>query len=345
MSSYRIESSGVIGAVGDHAVGTVHAAAPAGPGAGADEGGPTVGIVAALPEEHVPMEAMIAGARRSDVPDDRAAYRLGTVASVDPARPHPVVLTLSGDTGNASAADACTNLVRSFPSVGYVLMVGIAAGVPQAGVRRGDVLVSTGGIVDYDHVREYPDRVELRRTFPTPSPLLVRAARELVMAELAGRRPWAEGLAAGPPGYGWPAAGPAQVPLVHLGRIGSADRSLRNVAVRDALVARHRDLVGFEMEGAGIGTAAVLNGLEYLVVRGVSDLGEAGRDATWRRYAALAAAAYAPRPARPVRAGHPAGQPVPGSALGRVSQFTVDADGGQASSGKAEEEPICGASR
>jgi nucleoside phosphorylase len=287
-------NGGAIGQIGTGGRGTVSVTAPAAAAATrASESTPTFGIVAALPEEHVPLERLLDGARRTDVPDDRAAYRVGTMPSRDPSRPHGVVLTLSGNTGNAPAADACTNLTRSFPSVQYVVMAGIAAGVPTAGVRRGDVLVSTEGVLDYDHVREFPDRTELRRPFPRPSPLLVRAAREVQMA--TDEPPaWTEALGRGPAGYQRPGGEPGATPHVHPGLIGSADRSLHNERLRDELVARHRKLVGFEMEGAGIGNSGFLNGLEYLVIRGVSDLGEADRDQdrTWRLYAALAAAAY-----------------------------------------------------
>jgi hypothetical protein len=35
-----------------------------------------------------------------------------------------------GDTGNDAAVSGCTNLLRSDPSVGCLLMAGIAAGCP-----------------------------------------------------------------------------------------------------------------------------------------------------------------------------------------------------------------------
>jgi nucleoside phosphorylase len=285
----RIDNrGGTIGAVGPGSTGTVNVGAPA--ARSEESAGATVGIVSALPAEHVPMERLLLRASAPRwVPDDRAAYRLGELPSTDPARPHRVVLTLTGETGNNAAATACTNLNRSFPSVTCVLMVGIAAGIPRRGVRPGDVLVSTEGVVDYDHVRERPRGVELRRTFPLPSNLLVRASRELEMAAIGGRETWTRWLQTDLEGYARPGPGG---PQVHGGQIGSADRSLRSAAVRDELAKRHPRLVGFEMEGAGIGSSAFLAGVEYLVVRGVSDLAEAGRDSTWRRYAALVAAAY-----------------------------------------------------
>jgi nucleoside phosphorylase len=52
--------------------------------------------------------------------------------------------------------------------------------------------------------------------------------------------------------------------------IGSSDRSLRNVELRDRL-AREHDLIAFEMEGKGFGGEAERSDLSWLVVRGISD--------------------------------------------------------------------------
>lgn len=46
------------------------------------------------------------------------------------------------------------------------------------------------------------------------------------------------------------------------------------------------------MEGEGIGRSNSLNGLEWYVVRGVSDYGDERATAIWRAHAALVAAAY-----------------------------------------------------
>jgi nucleoside phosphorylase len=73
--------------------------------------------------------------------------------------------------------------------------------------------------------------------------------------------------------------------------IGTSDRSLRDARVRDELAAVH-NVLAFEMEARGLSTAAGLAGCEWLVVRGISDYGDRYADATWRRYAAAAAAGY-----------------------------------------------------
>ena len=81
------------------------------------------------------------------------------------------------------------------------------------------------------------------------------------------------------------------VPRVHQGRIGSANRSLRDARVRDAL-SREHGLRAFEMEGVGVGQSSFLNGLEWLIIRGVSDYADSRTTSGWRLYASLAAAAY-----------------------------------------------------
>src|SRR5262249_52485857 len=150
---------------------------------------------AAMPEEFHAMRMLLEHPEETSVPPDFARYVRGTLPSRDAGRSHQVVLTQTGDTGTNAAADAATNLSRSFPTVDCLLMVGIAAGVPdlrvpERHVRLGDVVVATLGIVDYAHVVVRDGRVELRRTFPRPWQLLRRVAATLQADELCGERPW-----------------------------------------------------------------------------------------------------------------------------------------------------------
>jgi nucleoside phosphorylase len=226
-----------------------------------------------------------------------------------------------GETGTNAAADGCANLVRSFGSVNCVLMVGIAAGVPnperpREHVRLGDIVVATWGVVDYDHVVETPDGTSLRQSHPRPSPLLGHAAKLLQADEREGRRPWEAHLVtavAALPEFARPDPDtdvlygaddrvlahpdialsghrPGE-PKVHHGRIGSADRSLRNQRGRDDLAGRY-NLRAVEMEGTGVGKSAFAGGREWFVVRGISDYADRQLTMGWRDYAALVAAAY-----------------------------------------------------
>lgn len=283
---------------------------------------PTIGLVSAIPEEFVAMRALIDGGAERNIPGDPAFYVSGSVPSRDVGRSHRVALTLLGATATNGAANGCANMIRSFPSIRVVVMVGIAAGVPnpyrrKRHVRLGDIVVATEGVVDYDHVRAGTDGVEPRRSFPLPSPRLVRCADLLKADELRGVRPWEQWLdrdgSLELAGYGRPpdhtdilhdSAGfrlehPRRnvsghrrgFPKVHYGTIGSADRSLRDAAMRDELAARY-GFLAIEMEGAGIGSSSFLNGPEWFVVRGISDYGDSDRDETWCRHASLVAAAY-----------------------------------------------------
>jgi nucleoside phosphorylase len=285
---------------------------------------PTVGIVTALPEEFDAMSALTNDKQPFDVADDRADYVLGRLPSRHESEPHQVVLTVLSEAGNNVAATACTGLIRSFRTVNVVLMVGIAAGVPcppepRKHVRLGDIVVATWGIVDYDNVEVTPDGVRLRGGFPQPSPLLKNATTMLRSEERRGRRPWEGWLRTAGRDDLRQFARPADhddilyaadesdatvrhpdrrlsghragLPKVHYGRIGSADRSFRDAGVRDGL-AREHELRALEMEGSGIGRSAFLNGLEWFVVRGVSDYADSRRTDAWRSYAAFAAAAY-----------------------------------------------------
>jgi nucleoside phosphorylase len=289
----------------------------------AEIGPPTIGIVTAIPEEYAAMCALVDRPVERDVPGDPAAYVIASVPSKSEARNHRVALTLLGATATDAAADGCTHLLRSFPTVSLVLMVGIAAGIPNPRqphrhVRLGDIVVGTRDFIDYGHIRRVAEGDQQRRQFPQPSPRFVRCADLLKAGELGGKRPWEHWIGPGRPanlvryarpphktdvlrdGDGNAVAHPSRrhsehppngMPKVHYGSIGSADISLRDAATRDELAARY-GFLAVEMEGAGIGRSSFQNGKEWFVIRGISDYGDGHSDDAWRRYASLTAAAY-----------------------------------------------------
>lgn len=313
---------------------------------------PTLAIVTALTEEFAAVQALLEDARPGRVAGDGLQYLLGRLPSADPARAHPVVVVRQVDAGNSVAAAVTTQLVRSYPTVNHVLMCGIACGVPRPEdparhVRLGDIVAATWGVVAYDHVDDLPEGARLRDPQHAPSPLLVAAAQTLEVEQTRGRRPWQPVIEdavarllrdggdraaqfARPPeetdvirredGTTVPhpprAAGDHEggVSTAHLGRIGAADRSLRNAASRQALADRY-SLLAFEMEAFGVATAALAHGVGWLAVRGISDYGDSGTDGRWRHHAALVAAAYTRcllaqiSPLRP-RGGQPLGDAV-----------------------------------
>ncbi|KAL5366458.1 hypothetical protein BJX96DRAFT_160970 [Aspergillus floccosus] len=76
-------------------------------------------------------------------------------------------------------------------------------------------------------------------------------------------------------------------PSIHIGTIASADTVMRSGEHRDRM-AEEEDVVGFDMEGAGI-----WDNISCLVIKGVSDYADSHKDKRWQAYAAAAGAAGA----------------------------------------------------
>ena len=115
----------------------------------------TVGWICALPIELAAAKAML-DVRHDPLPQmrhDNNNYTLGRIGA------HNVVVAglPYGLPGNTSAAIASTNLLSSFPSIRFGLMVGVGGGVPSTenDIRLGDIVISkpvegSGGVIQYD---------------------------------------------------------------------------------------------------------------------------------------------------------------------------------------------------
>lgn len=279
----------------------------------------SIGIVTALPIEAHAVHSVVEDIRdHREIPGDPNYYRSGRLPSTDPGRPHHVVVAQQQHDGTRNAAAICGDLARSFPGLRALVMCGIAGGVPapthpDRHVRLGDIVVATDGIVDFDHVRTVDGLDTLRRPPFPPAPSLVRVDNKLHAAELGGARPWqpiierlssrapftrpddsTDILYVGGRRHRHPddprrAEG---VPRVHRGVIGSADRLLRDAALRDSLAHRYH-ITAVEMEGSGVATASGLYERSWFMVRGAADYcDDRSKNDTWHPYAALAAAAY-----------------------------------------------------
>lgn len=117
----------------------------------------TIGWICALSIEMAAAEAMldvVHGTPQYRSQTDPNYYRLGQI------KDHKVVLASlpAGVHGLTSAARVAEQLLSSFPSIKFGVMVGIGGGVPSgngADIRLGDVVVSSpkgtfGGVVQYD---------------------------------------------------------------------------------------------------------------------------------------------------------------------------------------------------
>jgi nucleoside phosphorylase len=280
----------------------------------------TIGIIAALSIEGAAMRTLMTRPQTVRMRDDPNEYRLGRLDSADQGRPHHVVLvTLAGD-DTRNAAATCTDMLRSFPHIRAVVMMGIAGGVPaprdpQRHVRLGDVVVAIDGIVDYGHIRQGPGHAEQRRPVGGISMDLKRVAQRLQQDQILGKTlDWARLLT---PPEDYPMAvfarppeskdqlhrgrrliphpdrslsgHPEGLPKVHFGPVGSADVLLRSAETRDRLAVQH-GVLAFEMETAGVAAGVANRGVNWFVVRGITDYCDEYKNDEWHQYGSLVAA-------------------------------------------------------
>ncbi|KAL6828193.1 ankyrin repeat-containing domain protein [Trichoderma camerunense] len=112
----------------------------------------SVGWICALPKERAAAHAMLDREHDSlsQPGHDHNTYTLGSIGN------HNIVIAClpSGEIGNNAAANIVTQMINTFPSIKFGLMVGIGGGIP-ARVRLGDIVVSKPsgsfpGVVQWD---------------------------------------------------------------------------------------------------------------------------------------------------------------------------------------------------
>lgn len=279
---------------------------------------PTIGIVTALSKEYAAVEELLEGSKELVVPGRGAGrrYLLGQILSSTNGN-HHVALSLA-DAGNNIAASRATLLLEHFPNIEYIIMVGIAGGIPypekpDEHVRLGDIVISNQkGIIQYDFNRETLKETTHRYPPRPPDPVLLEAVRLL---EAKRQQPWLRYIEQATQKLGWyrpseetdrladshnseviiphPADPKREKgnPRIFLGPIASANILLANPQKRDLL--RHMFKVkAVEMEGSGIADATWNHTVGYLVVRGICDYCDANKEDSWQEYAAVVAAAY-----------------------------------------------------
>ena len=74
---------------------------------------------------------------------------------------------------------------------------------------------------------------------------------------------------------------------VHIGTVGSADKVMRSGQDRDA-ISRKEEVIGFEMEGAGVWDNA-----PCVVIKGVCDYADSHKSKAWQAYVAATGASAA----------------------------------------------------
>ncbi|KAF3905727.1 hypothetical protein AA313_de0201678 [Arthrobotrys entomopaga] len=280
-----------------------------------------VGIVCALPKELLAVRALFEPKYECPTPSrgDINHYALGHL------QPYNVVAAClpAGEYGTTAAASVYSHMIRSFPQIQLCLLVGIGGGVPSKNIRLGDVVVSHPiqnypGVIQYDLGKALDNNeFEMSGSLQRPPQFIMSAISNLTSDPDIPRhplRPYLQEITQKRSEYRYPGCeydplftapsidegdlacndSTAQRPLnprihpkIHYGLIASGNQVMKNAQLRDRLSAK-LNVLCFEMEAAG-----VMNAGNCLVIRGICDYADSGKNDTWQEYAAATAASYA----------------------------------------------------
>lgn len=286
-----------------------------------------IGIITALEKEFAAMKALLSNVDEHFPANKESGdrYYVGIIASVKGGN-HQVVLALA-NMGNNSAAIRASKVLNEFPNVRYLIMTGIAGGIPSPDepsdhVRLGDIVVSDdGGVIQYDFTKTTILDSKSRARPRPPSATLLKSVRFLGTLEYEGKRPWLkhteDAIEALSQSRESPQRPPdtedvladtndpkktvehpidtlrrAGEPKVHFGPIASSNTLLKNPKIRDELRNKF-GVKAVEMEASGVADASWdSDKAGYLVVRGICDYCDDNKKDRWQMYAAVVAAAY-----------------------------------------------------
>ncbi|KAJ3335830.1 hypothetical protein HDU93_004277 [Gonapodya sp. JEL0774] len=284
----------------------------------------TVGWICALPIELAAATALLDEQHPTleRIAGDGNIYTFGRMGG------HNVILAClpAGTPGGISAATVAAQLMRTFTSVEFGLMVGIGSGVPSedADIRLGDVVVSMpfgthGGVVQFDSGQLTSSGFHRTGHLDSPPRMLLNAVTHLQASQLVGKNNLTEHIAklTRLRAFSRAATGkdvlfdttcnhvpgvptqrsctplprqqrPDEEPFVHYGTIASGSRVMSDAVQRDAVSKELGGVLCFETEAAGL-----MSNFPCLVIRGVCDYADSHKNNKWQGYAAATAAACA----------------------------------------------------
>ena len=289
----------------------------------------TVGWVCALPVERACATSMLDQVHCNFpvLPTDHNTYTLGRIGN------HNIVVAClpNGEYGIASAATVATQLLSSFPSIRFGLMVGIGGGVPNKDVdiRLGDVVVSKptggyGGVIQYDYGKAVHGGLTRTGTLNRPPNLILTALAVLEANHLAGQSRIPELLSEMASKLGQNASNFTlhdQEDQLYLSDYQHIIHATCELCDKTKVISRpprtkHEPMVHYGLIASGnqvvkdshlrdrlgrelgvycveMEAAGLMNGFPCLVIRGICDYADSHKNKEWQGYAAASASAYA----------------------------------------------------
>lgn len=244
--------------------------------------GTDLAIIVALPIEMAAVLRCFPELQKTIRSDrERRTYYSGAVKTTFGFQ-YRIVAMLLRSMGNLEAANATHDLIKAW-SPRYIVVNGIAGGLRPNTQEYGDVLVAET-VVYYELGKEWEKGVENRnRHFPC-DPSLLDAARNMRLTD------WSANLPARPdqcpPEH--------DRPHVHFGPLASGEKIIASTNAVNRLLQYQPDLVGVEMESAGVASAALgaVKRIGFLAIRAICDFADHRKNDNWQSYAAAAAASF-----------------------------------------------------
>ena len=272
-----------------------------------------VGILTIREDEN---DAVLRRFTKLAIEERRRRYRIRSLALPD-GREYRLAVLRCVDQGNADAQAAAHALLEDL-APRFVLVVGIAGGVPSDEFTLGDVVVSSR-IVDFSveavirgKEREYalgggplhPDAAKLAadvRAMITDGELdgwnspdrLTRSRPPVDLSpdRFYGEADWLTSVQQKLTRHFADQA--PRPPLATTGAIASSDRLIKDDETLSVWLKIARQVVAVEMESAGVYKATHGSGVPFLAVRGISDVVGFKRHPDWTAYACETAASFA----------------------------------------------------
>ncbi len=239
-------------------------------------------FVTALPIERDALLRRLEG--REVVQDDfePLTYYRGRISVPATGEYYKVVIVMLLGMGNDEAAVSTVRVIERWRPA-YVLMVGIAGGVPGK-VALGDVVVSDF-VYYYEPAKQTPKGDQRRAQQFLSDRLLYGRA----LAYEAGE--WRSDITIARPGV---AQADVPFPKAYFGAIGSGEKVIADARALSRLLKECPKLLAVAMEGAGVARAATQqpHPPPFIEVRGVCDYANEQKNDDWQPFAAEAAAAF-----------------------------------------------------
>jgi nucleoside phosphorylase len=190
---------------------------------------------------------------------------------------YEIVVTQLHDAASIDAVRAVDDLIRDYQP-GALLMVGIAAAAKE-GVALGDIVVGRE-VYYYERGKEIVGGI-----LPEPKQY---AADETLWDRVISVPKWKSPISIARPD------GTDARPQIKYGVIASGEKVIANADIRNEIAASNRKIIAIEMEGYGVSAAAYkqYQPVRCLVIRTISDLGDANKNDEWQPYAAAVAAEF-----------------------------------------------------